>query len=43
MIRSRLRSGPGLPPTTQNVLFVDQAGWKLSRSSATAVLGMFNS
>ena len=36
-------SGPGLPPTTQNVLFVDQAGWKLSRSSATAVLGMFNS
>ena len=36
-------SGPGLPPTTQNVMFVDQAGWKLSRSSATAVLGMFNS
>lgn len=36
-------TGPGLPPTTQNVLFVDQAGWKLSRSSATAVLGMFNS
>lgn len=36
-------SGPGMPPTTQNVLFVDQAGWKLSRSSATTVLGMFNS
>lgn len=36
-------SGPGMPATTQGVLFVDQGGWKLSRSSATAVLGMFNS
>ncbi len=36
-------SGPGMPAATQSVLFVDQGGWKLSRSSATAVLGMFNS
>ena len=36
-------SGPGMPPTTQNVLFVDQGGWKLSRSSATTVLSMFSS
>lgn len=36
-------SGPGMPATTQNVLFVDQGGWKLSRSSASAVLAMFSS
>ena len=36
-------SGPGMPAATQSVLFVDQGGWKLSRSSATTVLGMFNS
>lgn len=36
-------SGPAMPPTTQNVLFVDQGGWKLSRSSATTVLSMFSS
>lgn len=35
-------SGPAMPATTQSVLFVDQGGWKLSRSSATAVLGMFS-
>ncbi len=35
--------GPGMPAATQSLLFVDQGGWKLSRSSATAVLGMFNS
>lgn len=34
-------TGPGMPAVTQNLLFVDQGGWKLSRSSATAVLGMF--
>lgn len=36
-------SGPSMPATTQNILFVDQGGWKLSRNSATAVLAMFNS
>lgn len=35
-------SGPGTPAVTQSVLFVDQGGWKLSRASATAVLGMFS-
>lgn len=36
-------TGPGTPAVTQNVLFVDQGGWKLSRSSASAVLAMFSS
>jgi hypothetical protein len=31
-------SGPKLAPTTQNVTFVDQGGWKLSRASAMSVL-----
>ncbi len=35
-------SGPGMPATTQTIIFVDQGGWKLSRNSATAVLAMFN-
>lgn len=35
-------SGPALAPTTQNVTFVDQGGWKLSRGSATQVLTMFS-
>ncbi|MFY9337359.1 MAG: hypothetical protein WAO90_15365 [Mycobacterium sp.] len=36
-------SGPGMPATTQAITFVDQAGWKLSRNSATAVLAILNS
>lgn len=36
-------AGPNTPPTTQSVTFVDQGGWKLSRTSATAVLSMFSS
>ena len=36
-------TGPATPGVTQNVLFVDQGGWKLSRSSASAVLAMFSS
>lgn len=35
-------SGPTLPTTTQAITFVDQGGWKLSRSSATTVLSMFS-
>lgn len=35
-------SGPGMPPTTQSITFVDQGGWKLSRASATSVLSMFS-
>ena len=35
-------SGPGLPPQTQNVTFVDQGGWKLSRASASQVLQLFS-
>jgi hypothetical protein len=31
-------SGPHLAPVTQNLTFVDQGGWKLSRASATALL-----
>ncbi|HYB35953.1 MAG TPA: hypothetical protein VEF72_09390 [Mycobacterium sp.] len=31
-------SGPKLAPTMQNVTFVDQGGWKLSRASAMSVL-----
>lgn len=33
-------SGPKLAPTTQMISFVDQGGWKLSRSSATTLLSM---
>ena len=35
-------AGPNMPPTTQTVSFVDQGGWKLSRSSATSVLAIFS-
>jgi hypothetical protein len=31
-------SGPRLAPTTQNMTFVDEDGWKLSRASALAVV-----
>jgi hypothetical protein len=31
-------SGPQLAPTTQNLTFVNQGGWKLSRSSAMSLL-----
>jgi hypothetical protein len=36
-------TGPGGSPTTQNVLFVDQGGWKLSRGSALSVLSQAGS
>jgi hypothetical protein len=35
-------AGPGMPPTTQTVTFVDQGGWKLSRNSASTVLSIFS-
>jgi hypothetical protein len=35
-------TGPAMPPTTKNITFVDQGGWKISRISASAVLAMFN-
>lgn len=35
-------AGPNMPPTTQTVSFVDQGGWKLSRSSASTVLAIFS-
>lgn len=35
-------SGPGMAPSTQNVTFVNQGGWKLSRSSASQVLTLFS-
>jgi hypothetical protein len=31
-------SGPHLAPTTQNITFVNQGGWKLSRSSSMSLL-----
>ncbi len=31
-------TGPQLPPTTRTLSFLDQGGWKLSRSSAKALL-----
>jgi len=34
-------SGPSMPATTQAVTFVDQGGWKLSRTSASTVLAIF--
>ena len=34
--------GPSMPSTTQTVTFVDQGGWKLSRSSASTVLSIFS-
>ncbi len=36
-------TGPSMPPTTKNITFVDQGGWKISRQSASAVLALFNS
>ena len=36
-------TGPAMPPTTKNITFVDQGGWKISRLSASAVLALFNS
>lgn len=35
-------AGPGMAPTTQTVTFVDQGGWKLSRSSASTVMAIFS-
>ena len=35
-------SGPGMPPQSQSVTFVDQGGWKLSRASASQVLQLFS-
>ena len=35
-------SGPGMPANTQTVTFVDQGGWKLSRTSASTVLAIFS-
>jgi hypothetical protein len=35
-------SGPGMPATTQNIIFVHDGGWKLSRISAAQVLQMFS-
>lgn len=34
-------SGPGTAPRTQNITFVDQGGWKLSRASASQLLTLF--
>ena len=31
-------SGPKLTPVTQNLTFVDQSGWKISRASAVTLL-----
>lgn len=36
-------TGPASAPISQSVTFVDQGGWKLSRSSASVVLAMFSS
>ncbi len=35
-------SGPGMATQTQSITFVDQGGWKLSRSSASQVLQLFS-
>ncbi len=34
-------TGPSMPATTQSVIFVNQGAWKLSRTSATAVMAIF--
>jgi len=34
-------TGPAMPATTQNMTFVNQGAWVLSRSSATTVLAIF--
>jgi hypothetical protein len=35
-------TGTGIAPISQNIVFVNQGGWKLSRASAGLVLSMFN-
>jgi hypothetical protein len=35
-------TGNGVGPITQNIIFVNQGGWKLSRASAGLVLSLFN-
>jgi len=35
-------TGNGVGPITQNIVFVNQGGWKLSRASAGLVLSLFN-
>lgn len=35
-------AGPSGVPATQTITFVDQGGWKLSRSSASTVLSIFS-
>ena len=35
---SVIASGPNLAPKTANVVFVDEGGWKISRTSATSLL-----
>ena len=35
-------TGNGIGPITQNIVFVNQGGWKLSRASAGLVLSLFN-
>ena len=35
-------SGPGTPSRTQNITFVDQGGWKLSRASASQLFQLFS-
>ena len=35
-------SGPGLAPTTRNLSFINDDGWKLSRSSAMTLLQSFS-
>ena len=34
-------TGPGTPAITQNITFVNQGNWKLSRASAGLILSMF--
>lgn len=34
-------SGPNTAPTTQNITFVNQGGWKLSRASAMSLVQQF--
>ena len=35
-------TAPAMPPTTQNITFVDEGGWKISRVSATGVLTLLS-
>lgn len=36
-------TAPAMPATTQNITFVDEGGWKISRMSASAVLTLLSS